>query len=307
MDVGTLSGLSAGTSLAFELSHVDWPDAANDRRKAADAVCDNLIPEAIEGYSRDIVNAHGGWRCAPGDLNEEKLQAAVKTLNDKRTACADKKAAGTLAANDVVCETLLAAPAARLSLRVEELLVGADERLGRMIDQVQTPISLWTVGATANEQKFSFALPETPTQVDHDDKNGWAVSAVFTRLSRAFLWSVGYSHEESYEAAAKVDICSPIGATGSSSCRQASLGAPTSQQSELAFAEVRWILPSRKLALSPRMQFDIEESEWAVRVPVYLVRNQQGAFTTGLALGYTSKDSDVGLAVFVGKEFAFFD
>ena len=44
-----------------------------------------------------------------------------------------------------------------------------------------------------------------------------------------------------------------------------------------------------------------------MRVPIYLARNKEGALTGGITFGYSSSDEDLGVAVFIGKEFGFFD
>lgn len=301
VDVGTLSGLSAGTSVSAEYSYVQWPHAPEDRKAAYEQLCESLAPKLIEGYPLRVIDALGDWDCNPEQLSEARLQHAVDVLRAKRAECTK----GTL--SPVICNELKPLPEPRLSPRTSEVLAGAPEQLSRLIDEITTTVSLWTLTAGANQQRFAYVLPAAPTTSLDARERGWSLGGTYTRLSDALLWSLGYSHERTYNAGDKTQICTPIGETTSLSCKDAVLGAPTRKDAEIAFAEVRWIAVPRKLAISPRLQFDLEDSEWAIRVPAYLLRNKAGAFTAGVALGYSSSEDEVGASVFVGKEFAFFD
>jgi hypothetical protein len=303
VDVGTLSGLTAGTSVGAEYSFVDWPKANEDRKAAVEKLCREIVPTVIEGYGIEVVDPNGDWDCNAEHLTIGKFQHAIETLKQLRAKCSAPGAAVPAA----VCAQLEPLPEPRLSAVALEALRGAPDRLSALIDEVTTPVSLWTVSTGVNQQKFSYVLPTAPETTIGDEERGWNVAAAYTRLSDALLWSLGYSHERTYKAGDKAQICTPLTGTTSLSCKEATLGAPKRSDSELAFAEIRWIAIPGKLAISPRVQFDFEESEWAVRVPVYLVRNKAGAFTAGIAVGYTSKDDEAGASVFVGKEFSFLE
>lgn len=306
VDVGTLSGLSAGTSATAEYSWVNWPMVSSERSAAATEFCDRLIVQGI-GYPLQQASALAGLNCSPDDLTPDRFVTAARSLTEARRACMEDPPDDPAAA--ALCRERLALPLPQSLERVEltALLRGAPHRLATLLRDALADISLWTVAISGNRQSIAFVSPAAPTQELKQDERGWGVSAAYTRLSGSLLWSVGYSHEQASEAADKVTVCSPIEATGSLSCSESSLGAPKETESELFFGEMRWILPANRLAMSPRVEFDAEESEWALRLPVYLVRNGEGAFTAGVVAGYTTKESETAFAIFVGKEFAFFD
>jgi hypothetical protein len=89
-------------------------------------------------------------------------------------------------------------------------------------------------------------------------------------------------------------------------CKRATLAPPERSTTDLAFAEWRR-LAGKHWALSPRLEYDLNDSEWAFRMPVYFITDAKGAFTAGVSVGYTTKDEDLGFSVFVSKAFTFFD
>jgi hypothetical protein len=303
VDIGTLSGLTAGSSMATEFSWVNWP--ANDSPRG---ICEEIVAAVVDGYDLDVVNAFGGWRCVAGKVDEASLKAAVQALNKLKELCGQPAdAAGT--PHPEICRKMATYSGTGTVKPTPSPTFYADkDALLKRVTQVEvTALSMLTIGAKLNRQSFSFVLPGAPTEVLKDQKHGWSASLSFARMSYGLLWSVGYSRERAHAGADKVQICSPIGTTGSTSCAEASLGAPTSTEKGLAFGEARFVFDNARFALSPRVEFDTEGSEWAARVPLYLVRSKEGALTAGFAIGYSSKDDDVGISVFVGKPFTYLD
>ncbi len=318
VDIGSLSGLSAGTSGTFELSLVVWPERSTKHTKAVKDFCIKLVPLLIEGYEYPEVGAWGPLPCGEAtQLTTESLAEAVRSIAIERAKCISDppKDPDKFPETDnpenrarfATCPARVKRPAPVLSANAGSLLEDAPRRIRELVDQGATAVQLWTLGLTGNRQNFKYVLPDAPTTAIKEEQKGWGITGAYTRMHKSTLWSLGYSHEESYEAADKVDICSPLGATGSTSCSEAILGAPEKKTSELAFAEFRYLEESAHVAISPRVQYDIEDSEWAIRLPIYLMHNKEGALTGGVSFGYTSKDDDIAMAIFIGKEFAFFD
>lgn len=300
VDIGTLSALAGGTSVSAEFSWAHWPKADERADDAQTTLCRAIVRSAIPGYSIENTDYLGVLRCAPEDMTAERFEAAVKDLNLRRTACA----ALAPAARDTRCQRRISLPAAQLSPAFPRVLEKA-RALPALIEETTSSLHLWTLGATGTKQNMSYVLPTAPTQVLKHTDTSEKLTAAYTRISDRLLWSVGYAQEQGSSVSAKVEVCSPIDATGSLRCSDASIGAPEEEKTETVFAEGRWA--GVKLAVSPRLEYDAEESEWGLRVPVYLVRNTKGAFTGGLAAGYTTTDDDWQVAVFVGKEFSLFD
>jgi hypothetical protein len=96
------------------------------------------------------------------------------------------------------------------------------------------------------EQDFSFVLAEDPATKKKSSETGYGAFLAYTYVGRTYLWTAGYSHEESYKAGDKVEICTPIGTTGSTSFSEGTVGSPKKQPAELAFLESRWICFNRE-------------------------------------------------------------
>lgn len=298
IDVGTLSGLTAGTNASIESTWLRWPKFTTPDQLKYTQICEKYTKNLIPGYDWNLVGAFGGEDgaaivCNGGTFTKANLAAAAKELKKKIDGC--KEDCGPLTGRR---EPILAANADDIFKMVQ-----ADFQL--VEDETITEISTFTVGLKVNQQKFNFVQPATPAMAESDTKQGWGVSVAYSRIAQGRLWSVGYAHEESYKATDKVQVCNPFENTTALICSNVSIGAPTKKSRELLFGEYRLIW-NNKFGVSPRIEFDIEDSEWAIGVPVYLVANEEGQFTSGLKLGWDA-ENDFGVSIFIGKPFKFFD
>jgi len=92
VDIGTVSGLTAGASAHAEVSAILWPrgDSATDFDFAA--FCSNILPKLIPGYTDEIVAAaNSDPQCENQFLTPDNLQRIVKEIN---AAIADCKKTG---------------------------------------------------------------------------------------------------------------------------------------------------------------------------------------------------------------------
>ena len=302
VDVGALAKVASGTSVGIEWSYIDWRPVENDdvKHEIQLAVCERAVPELIPGYSLDLIALGGApYGCSvEGLTNKALLSDSVATVNATRTACkatADKEQ----------CKMLLAAPEAKLAENIDNVIASVQPLLVQVTDELVSPIGVWTIGLTGNRQKFEYVLPTAPADAIKQNENGWSATLAYTRLYQNNLWSVGYSHEETYKAGSKAEVCVPLGTAGALTCVERIIGAPTEKTSELLFGEYR-TLTTASFAISPRVEYDLKDSEWGVRVPIYFVTNKKEQLTAGIALGWTEEGGS-GAAVFVGKSFKFLD
>lgn len=318
VDIGTLSGLSSGTSASLDASWMLWPGVPPSAQELRTEYCDVELPKVVPGFKWQdsdrpelSLSLSTPLGCHVSLFTAESIEAMVKKLN----AAVEKYNAPIKKRNEVAAAACLppktcpapepladpAEPVENLKARLKSL-----DR-SRLADNAST-IRLITLGVSANQKDFSYVLGTAPTEVLKSDKTGSGASIGYTEVHGRWLWSVGYSRERSYKGADKLNVCSPIGTTGSASCKEAAVGAPTFSDTDIAFAEARWTIAPAKLALSPRIEYDADESAWAVRIPIYLATNAKDELTGGIVLGYTTGDEDdLGIAVFVGKAFSFFD
>jgi hypothetical protein len=375
VDVGNLSGLTSGSSAAFEYSTWWWADADQEALDDLTETCNDSIPKLIAGYDWFTVGVVTGVPCSRALFDVDKLNEVVKTINELRDECSkcqtlDSKpapqcsslreaytnascpvppasaqrhqaksegeeelreqlhksriASCALLESEIrrecaaceamtkqtaaKCGELKGKPEAKLAGDAKELLAGIRARVNPIADRARSPMWGLTFGVKANHQKFNYVLAAAPTTAEDSSETGVGISVGGTYVGLRNLFTFGYSHEESYTASDKTEICSPIGTTGSLSCEAASLGAPTKEKAELGFMEGKRILKSGKVAVAPRVEFDFKKSNWAIRLPVYFLANKEHQLTAGLALGYTDADDEgFGAAIFVSKAFQFFE
>ena len=74
---------------------------------------------------------------------------------------------------------------------------------------------------------------------------------------------------------AKTQNCTAFGTTGALQCIDAATAAPTKKESELLFAETRMLFQSLNIAVSPRVEFDLDATDCAIEVSIYLARNKE--------------------------------
>ena len=375
VDVGTLSGLTAGTSANFEYSAWWWPDANTDQLKSLSKLCEVAIPKLIVGYEWKTAAQVGEQSvCTPALFDVKALKGLASRINAKYKICSNHGLLGEVpqqckllgdALQSAGCKSDPDVGPRRADETSEQFarrihdektrgalcaLIASDQRRqcptgegltdaqkadcgdlknlpeAKVADDAAEQIALYkaeaitaarssrsamqgvTFGVKANHQNFSFVLPAAPTTAEKSSETGVGVSIGYTYVGIKNLFTAGYSHEESYKASGKVQVCSPIGTTGSLACKEASLGAPRKEKAELGYLEAKRIIKAGRFAVAPRVEYDFKDSNYAVRVPLYFIANKEHQLTAGVALGYTDADDEgFGAAVFVSKAFAFFE
>lgn len=312
-DLGTLSGLTAGTSAQLEIGVFNWPKV---NFKGMDEVCRDAIEEMFNGTYSWLVTGEpysnrykyfnwggkdkvlGGARCEAILSSREGLENAIKARNEATRA--DPPAASETAPADAITpENWDEIQKKHLVLYRAAKHQTPDQRPRRGAQGV-------TLAITANRQTFAYADVAAPAMAAEETKNGFGVSVAYTFVGDRFVAGGGFAWERSYEGEEEQQVCSPIGTTGSTSCRDTALAAPTDKEDRLVFAEVRAALPIFGLAISPRVEFSLEESEYAVKLPIFVARDSKKVLNGGIALGW-DEENDFGATVFVGKSFDFFD
>lgn len=310
-DLGTLSGLTSGTTATLEVSWLHWPGPSSGDIARVETECARQLATLLPGFSWQD-NARPALslsqftsRTCQEDLFTEaeidsivtKLKGGIQAMNTAASIAAAKagvSAPAPIAEPDAIDGLKRKAGTARLAV-------------ARETNRATKPVRFVTLGASANRNDFRYVLETSPTVPLNADQTGTAFGLSYTEAHGDWLWNLGYSREKTYEAGSQTQICSPIGTTGSLSCGKAVVGAPELQDADLASAEIRWMFSHGKYAISPRIEYDASDSEWGIRLPIYLARNSSNALTAGIALGYTTKEDDLGISLFVGKAFEFFD
>jgi hypothetical protein len=320
VDVGTLSGLTAGTNARLELGYLHWPHFARSAEDEMAELCTENVkalypgaafssagPATVDGLPN--LNAPPYNMSCFDLLNPDKIDDNVKAINEKAAAAAKAKKAPAPAPGP--CP----APAPVPCLAPVEIAAATSAKAtaGKAYPQLLQITSsgfatAWgvTLAATGNRQKFTFASMATPTKTTDEVDFGRGVSLTVVIVKSSAVFSAGAFYERSYKGAKEMQICSPIGTTGSSQCSTGALQAPKESTDKLLFVELRSAIErSGNLAISPRVEYKTTTSDVGIKLPIYFIPNDKRLLDGGISLGWTKEDHFTA-GVFVGKAFSFF-
>lgn len=88
VDIGSLSGLTAGTSATLEVGLRIWPVPTTAETDAMTKVCDEQLKQLFPGYSWDDIRKAVTVPCDAYAFETSQLDDLVKRLNAKRASCA---------------------------------------------------------------------------------------------------------------------------------------------------------------------------------------------------------------------------
>lgn len=312
-DLGDLSGLTAGTSTRLEGGFTWWPRAPKGTVWRLDEVCNDAVRDLF--VSTPGVQYSFAWR--EGSPVPTPQRAAL-LFEDAEVDCAGmlQTDAGLKAAADKVNATNQAKAKEDNSFKVPpKVKVAADTSrrdefwsllLGR-VREARGASHGGTLSIAGNRQEFAYASMAAPSVITEDVKEGYGLTLGYNLVLDTSVLSVTASYEETYKGAKEQEICNPIGTTGSLTCADAALSKPSNKENEILAVEYRVILNrSFPVALGPRVQFSVEDSEFGVRLPIYFAPDPKRAIDGGLALTWSEED-ETSVSVFVGKAFKFFD
>lgn len=294
------------------MGYFEWP---RTNQTGMDQVCDKAIQSLFPGYEwwfagkpddpRKYFNV-GGKDNQLGATDCEAILGSSEALADAVKARNEATKASLKSGEVTPAELSLPADAVskqQLYLKDFNQAKHADAR-----DPNKNKSSPWgvTVAASANQQQFTFADPATPATILESSKEGYGVSLALTVVGDAFVFGAGYAWERAFKGGKEQQVCSPIGATTSLSCRNAALSAPKAEKNQIAFVEVRYLFQgAAKIAISPRIEYSIEDSNFGIRIPIFLARDTKRVLDGGITTGWT-EDDHFGAGIFIGKSFSFF-
>jgi hypothetical protein len=171
----------------------------------------------------------------------------------------------------------------------------------RILDAKAFPPT-WTIGGSAKigRKSFDFTTPTlfSDQSETHNGSSFSVAGGVFLNGSLFYYLGGSVRHETAFVAGASQNICTPIGNSTSTFCRDIAVGAPARRDSNLLQLEMRNFLGG-SLALAPRVTYETEKRAWSIEAPIYL-RQGDGPFNGGVNLGWDSKQHQVVVSLFVG-------
>lgn len=308
-DIGDLSGLSAGSTATLELGWIGL-DSIQERAwrklkgtvetcgEAVKAVTDNRIDNACEPYAQKVfgvpmqkvhetLGVKREFNCTEEFFSAEIFDQSPKVLQLRQDAGAN--------------------PASQREL--EQLTQAREKYLQAYRGVLEPPGPLWSAGVRlkAGSTSFDYFLDTNLAEKQSTSKTNTSIGAYLNYVHQRHLIGLGYSRVSNYTGGRKTQVCTPLGTTGALDCSEKVLGAPTRDEPDLLSLEWRYLIAPAKLAISPIVEYDLDEHEWAARVPVYGAVNKEGDLVGGLSINWDSEEDDVEAVVFFGKKFALFE
>jgi hypothetical protein len=317
VDIGTVSGLTAGASATGDFSVMRWPYASVDPMTDLDPVCQEALPRMIkpnaaagEDYRYEEIETWSDVAepCSRSVFATGGLQKLVDGLNAHFDRCnkVDLAASNLKPGEKIACAKLKKNQGAKLDSQ-NSIVTEALKKVDAYEKVAAAPIQIFTFGGTVNRDKASYFSQNNLATLVKTHTTGYGAHAAYSLvLPNTVMYSLGFSYERTFKNGDSLQICSPISGSTSSKCQQGSIGAPQGKFSRIVFAESRILLSLNHFALSPRMEYDFTASRFAARLPIYLVPNKDKLLTGGVTLGYVTHGDGFGAAIFVNKAFSFF-
>lgn len=303
-DIGTSSGLTVGGNLRLEYGFLNWPQFSADAERAMGEICSRYIGRVLPSYywsreeaganpERNLARSAADKSCADL-LSADGIAAVVKKINDDAEVASEKN------------KTPLPPKLAPIPGYEAILKEGAEMYAQRNASGFTNAWGL-TFAVTGNRQKFAYSSEATPTETTEETRSGRGVSITYNLIRHSSIVGIGASYERAYTGGTEVEICSPIGATGSLKCANGSLTAPERKSDRLVFVEYRSVLKQfPSFAISPRLEYAHRDSAFSFSLPIYLSADENRVLDGGLSINWDEKEH-MNVAVFIGKAFKFFD
>ncbi|KRG44191.1 hypothetical protein ARC20_08610 [Stenotrophomonas panacihumi] len=154
----------------------------------------------------------------------------------------------------------------------------------------------------AGKQDFEYLASDLSAQKEDFSTVSLGGSLGFANPRRNVLFAFGFDYQRSYEQADSHIYCGAL-TNPASPCVSGRLGKPQRENGRLLWTEVR----SRfsRFPFSLRVTQNLASDETGVDLPIYFFRGEEGGFSGGLRVGWTSEDGTVG-GVFIGSQFDVF-
>lgn len=316
-DLGDISGLTTGTNAKLQGGLMWWARADRDATRHIDTVCNDAVKDLFESEPGGTMYSFvwppdEPWptdyaqksamlfqdhevECVAMLMSDDGLQAAVDKVNASNKAYAKDHP-----------EFKLPSPV-HLKANPVHPRMWHWVQLQDLQQKARHTNHGVTFAITANRQEFDYADVATPATVNEDIKEGYGASIGYILILPKSVFLAGVSYEQAYKGGEDTQICSPIGSTGSLRCQNAALSAPVKKEDEIVSVEYRTIIPWQiPVAVAPRVQYSLKQSQFGVKLPIYVAPDPKNAMDGGIAFAWTEEDH-FGVSIFVSKAFKFFD
>ena len=148
-------------------------------------------------------------------------------------------------------------------------------------------------------ERFDYLTDQLDPRSEYHIGHGVGATAAFVSPTRRWMYLLGADYQKGRENAEAAILCPPSGG-GVVTCVEGAIGGPSAITKKLLSAEMRGNFGA--VGYSLRVAHDLESDTTGIDLPIYLLRNAEGALTGGLRLGWSS-ESDVAVGIFLSSPF----
>ncbi|MEQ1511003.1 MAG: hypothetical protein ABL909_11455 [Sphingopyxis sp.] len=143
--------------------------------------------------------------------------------------------------------------------------------------------------------------------LESTSRTSYGATAYAGYLAGDGSWSgqLSVAYQRRYATADERTICRPI-AGGASECLSGADGVPTRNTRLLASAELRKSIriSGVDFGIAPRIDYDLDDNEALISLPIYALRNGDGRLNGGIRIGYGTRQDALEARVFIGVPFS---
>jgi hypothetical protein len=182
----------------------------------------------------------------------------------------------------------------------------------------QHPIYFLGVDATVGYDKHD-VLDRLAFNVGQTGKFAYDGTVYAGVIGKKGDWSLKLagSYTRAYKDTKNVEICKAISGGTQQECISGPDGRPIKDESAYVSGEFKWLIAlgqdrrdadgkitsAKRIAIAPKVTWDVDDKSWALEVPVYLKADANGKLNGGVRFGYRSDKKDFGVGVFVDVPF----
>jgi hypothetical protein len=159
---------------------------------------------------------------------------------------------------------------------------------------------MYGVSVKVGRKTFDFTTPTSFLDQSETHDGSSFAGTIGALLPGSLFYYLGgsFRHETAFVGGGIENICTPIGGSTSTFCRDIAVGAPERRTTNLLQLEMRNFI-GENIALAPRVTYETDKRTWSIEAPIYL-RQGDGPFNGGVNLGWDSKQHQVLVSLFVG-------
>lgn len=170
--------------------------------------------------------------------------------------------------------------------------------------------STFGVRASVGVNRFDYVMPGTLAELD-SSKFSYSAAAVFAYYPSNALsvWKAEIEYASAFEAVDDSIVCKTVIVNPDDDCVKAAAAAPTREESLVLRGEYRHFFPMKNgksgIGAALTGSWDTLSGEYGVELPVYYHIGGSAPISPGVKVGYSSKDDDVSVGIFLKTSFSF--